>query len=121
MLKTDVFHKTLIPRNLLKEKISRIEPCESLRPERFENAIVAINPNLILEPCLTWVGARDTCVSKKTNIYIDMLTLTNIFNIVEHVQAEHDEHDKVVEEVPSNSSGKHNLVDLCLDLDHQPS
>ena len=31
------FHKTLIPRNLLKEKISRIGPCETSRPDVSEN------------------------------------------------------------------------------------
>ena len=37
MLKTDIFHKTLIPRYLLTEKISRIGPWKSWRPELSEN------------------------------------------------------------------------------------
>ena len=36
-LKTAFFHKTLIPRNLLTEKISRIEPCERERPDDSKN------------------------------------------------------------------------------------
>ena len=37
MLKTDILHKTLIPRYLLTEKISRIGPWKSWRPELSEN------------------------------------------------------------------------------------
>ena len=37
------------------------------------------------------------------------------------MEAQHDEHGGVGEEVPSDSSGEHHLVDLGLNLDHHPS
>ena len=59
--------------------------------------------------------------NKKVDIRQKRKHLTNILDIVEHVEAEHDEHDKVGEEVSPDSSGKHDLVDLCLDLGYHPS
>ena len=58
-------------------------------------------------------GGLRLCLKNDILTYEDKRKcLTDVFDVVKHVQAEHDEHDEVGEEIPSDSSGKHHLVDL---------
>ena len=50
-------------------------------------------------------GANKLCLQKSLN-------LTNVLYVVEHVKAEHDEHDCYFEEVPLDLSWPDHLVDL---------